>query len=121
MDAEAFRAARRNLGLTEVGFGDMFGVSRRSVQNWSKKGPPPYIAELLQLALLTRIAGPRRSDADSVRADAVPPVAPALDSLLTSAVAAGWDKAAVLAAVEAWAAAQEEAEPLTIIDDEHHR
>lgn len=105
MDAEAFRAARRKLGLTEVGFGDMFGVSRRSVQNWSKKGPPVYIAELLQLALLTRIAGPGHSDADSTQADAVP-VAPALDSLLASAVAAGWDNGAVLAAVEAWAVAQ---------------
>lgn len=99
MDAEAFRVARRDLGLTEIGFGNAFGVSRRTVQNWSKKGPPPYIAELLQLALLMRIVGPGRSDA-------VPSVAPALDTLLASAVAAGWNKAAVLAAVDAWAAAQ---------------
>lgn len=105
MDAEALREARRKLGLTEVAFGDMFGVSRRSVQNWSKKGPPPYIAELLKLALLTRIAGPGRSDADPTPAGAVP-VAPALDTLLTSAVAAGWDKGAVLKAFEAWVVVQ---------------
>lgn len=105
MDAEAFRAARRKLGLTEVAFGDMFGVSRRSVQNWSKKGPPAYIAELLKLALLTRISGPGRSGTFSTQASGVP-VAPALDSLLTSAVAAGWDNGSVLAAVEAWTAAQ---------------
>lgn len=105
MDAEAFRAARRRLGLTEVGFGDMFGVSRRSVQNWSKKGPPTYIAELLKLALLTRIGGPERSDADSAETDTAP-VAPALDALLTSAVAAGWDKSAVLDAIDAWTAGQ---------------
>lgn len=51
MDAEAFRAARRKLGLTEVGFGDMFGVSRRSVQNWAKKGPPQSLVEKLLLVV----------------------------------------------------------------------
>jgi transcriptional regulator with XRE-family HTH domain len=105
MDAEAFRAARRKLGLTEVGFGEMFGVSRRSVQNWSKKGPPAYIAELLKLALLTCLVGPDRLGVDPAQADAVP-VSPALDTLLTSAVAAGWDRGAVLEAVEAWAVVQ---------------
>lgn len=107
MDAEAFRAARRELGLTEIGFGNAFGVSRRTVQNWSKKGPPAYIAELLQLALLTRIAGPERFAAGVVGArDAVAKLSPALNSLLSSAIAAGWDKDVVVAAVEAWALSQ---------------
>eukprot|EP01012_Entosiphon_sulcatum_P055357 TRINITY_DN77183_c0_g1_i1.p2 TRINITY_DN77183_c0_g1~~TRINITY_DN77183_c0_g1_i1.p2 ORF type:complete len:115 (+),score=11.41 TRINITY_DN77183_c0_g1_i1:181-525(+) len=104
MDAEAFRAARRELGLTEIGFGNAFSISRRTVQNWSKKGPPPYIAELLQLALVTRIAGP---GADAAReSDAVAKLSPALNSLLSSAIAAGWDKGVVIAAVEAWALSQ---------------
>ncbi len=91
MDAEAFRAARRELGLTEIGFGKAFGASRRTVQNWSKKGPPAYIAELLQLALLTRIAGPGRSVAGAVGAsDAMTKLSPVLNSLLSSAIAAGW-------------------------------
>lgn len=107
MDAKTFRTVRQELGLTEIGFGDMFGVSRRTVQNWSKKGPPAYIAELLQLALLTRIAGPGRSAAGEVEAsDAVAKLSPALNSLLSSAIAAGWDRGIVVAAVEAWALTQ---------------
>lgn len=107
MDAEAFQAARRELGLTEIGFGNAFGVSRRTVQNWSKKGPPAYIAELLQMALLTHIARPERSAAGTAGAsDAVAKLSPALNSLLASAIAAGWNEDVVIAAVEAWVLSQ---------------
>lgn len=100
MDAETFKAVRRELGLTEIGFGRAFGVSRRTVQNWGKQGPPRYIAELLQLALRNRIDGPQRSSADT--GDAAAALSPALSSLFDTALAAGWSKESVFAAIEHW-------------------
>lgn len=100
MDAETFKTVRRELGLTEIGFGHAFGVSRRTVQNWGKRGPPRYIGELLQLALSNRIARPQGSQADT--SDAAAALSPALDALLDTALAAGWSNETVLVAVEHW-------------------
>lgn len=100
MDAEKFRNTRRALGLTEVGFGSAFGVSRRTVQNWAKKGPPPYIAHLLELALVLQI--PVRSP-NAGFDEILEELTPALDAVLKSATAADWDRQAVLVAIEHWA------------------
>lgn len=107
MDAEAFRIARRDLGLTQVAFGEAFGVSRRTVQNWTRKGPPTYIAELLQLALVNRIAGPKPTRGHETEpVGAFPNIAPALDTLLRASIQVGWEKEAMIAAVEVWVIAQ---------------
>lgn len=109
MDADAFRAARLRLRFTEEQFAQSFGVSRRTVQNWSAKGPPAYIGELLQHALASKILPPERAlpgsgEREVEDEDAAVKLIPVLDEFLHTAQSAGWPKKMVIAVVQRWAA-----------------
>lgn len=104
MDATAFKAARLALGLTEIEFAAHFGVSRRTIQNWSTgKGPPTYIADLIELALSMQIAPPkqpeRMSDGEAM-IELSRNLAPALERIATAARNAGWTTAQIARAIQ---------------------
>lgn len=107
MDADAFKAARRKLGQTEVQFAQSFGVSRRTVQNWSAKGPPAYVGELLQLALVSKIpppdkANPETIDQAALLEDAAAKLRPVFDEFLRTANSVGWSTTTVIATLQRW-------------------
>jgi DNA-binding transcriptional regulator YiaG len=41
---------RNLLGLSQQKFGDMYGIPRRTIQDWEcgKMSPPPYVLQLLE-------------------------------------------------------------------------
>ncbi|WP_158516242.1 hypothetical protein [Bosea vaviloviae] len=93
--------------MTEVELAQAFGISRRTVQNWSAKGPPAYIAELLQLALSSKVRAPTRTVSindvdDAAVEEAAAALSPALNSLIKSACSAGWSDGIVAAAMRRW-------------------
>ncbi|MGO4740724.1 helix-turn-helix domain-containing protein [Bosea sp. 2KB_26] len=104
MDAAEFRATRKALGLTQMGFCKAFGVARRTAQNWEKKGPPEYIGRLLATALAANVQPPGNAPGNCQQADeALLKLSPGLEALLASATASGWSRAVVLSAIEMWA------------------
>lgn len=119
MDAATFRAARKALGLTQLGFCEAFGVARRTAQNWESKGPPEYISRLLKNALAATVQPPADyPDNCRLADDALLKLSPGLEALLASAMAAGWPRAVVLSAVEVWT---RQSASLNLSSDEHPR
>lgn len=49
MTPKQYRAAIEALGLTQEGAGEWLGQSRRTGQNYARKGPPEPVAMLLRL------------------------------------------------------------------------
>ena len=51
MTAAQYRKILERLGLTQQHAGRLFGVSRRTAQNWAAVGPPEPVARLLTLVI----------------------------------------------------------------------
>lgn len=50
--SEEIRAIRATTGLSQQAFGDLYGIPKRTVQNWETgtRDPAPYIVTLLRIA-----------------------------------------------------------------------
>jgi hypothetical protein len=55
MTPKQYRAAIERLGLSQEGAGVLFGVTKRTGQNWVANGPPPPVAILIRLMLAGKI------------------------------------------------------------------
>jgi len=51
MTADDYRAALKALGLTQIGAGEMLGVSRRTAQSYASEGPSGPAAFVMRLLL----------------------------------------------------------------------
>ena len=56
--AEEIKAYRRELQLTQEGFAAVYGVPRRTLQDWEHGAePPPWVQQLLRRVLTEDLMG----------------------------------------------------------------
>lgn len=109
MDGAAFKEALAKLGHTQSSFAREHRLPVRTVQNWSRSGPPEHMVLILSTMLRNRIDPPASLDFGSNDAgtdDAARALDVTLQSVLQRATRAGWPKEVAAAGAITWFARQ---------------
>lgn len=109
MDGAAFKEALAKLGHTQSSFAREHRLPVRTVQNWSRSGPPEHMVLILSTMLRNRIDPPASLEFGSDDAgidDAARALDVTLRSVLQRATRAGWPKEVAAAGAITWFARQ---------------
>ncbi len=109
MDGAAFKEALAKLGHTQPSFARENRLPVRTVQNWSRSGPPEHIVQMLSTMLRQQIEPPGPIDfstEDGGTADAARALDVTLRSVLQRATRAGWPREVAAAGAITWFARQ---------------
>jgi hypothetical protein len=109
MDGAAFKEALAKLGHTQTSFARENRLPVRTVQNWSRSGPPEHIVQMLSTMLRQQIEPPGPIDfstEDGGTADAARALDVTLRSVLQRATRAGWPREVAAAGAITWFARQ---------------
>ena len=109
MDGDGFKDALAALGHTQTSFAREQRFPVRTIQNWTRSGPPEHVAHMVSTMLRQKIEAPTSLTWPSDNAAACD-AARALDGTLTSVLQrvtrAGWPRDVAVAGAITWFARQ---------------
>jgi hypothetical protein len=109
MDGDAFKRALAKLGHTQSGFAREHNLHVRTVQNWTRVGPPDFVVPLLNAMVQQTIEAPATqiwTSNEAASTEAAQVLDHSLRSVLLRASRAGWPQDVILAGMMTWLAGQ---------------
>lgn len=105
MDGSAFKAMLGDLGYSQAGFSRAYRIPIRTVENWVRRGPPEFVAHILQGVSRMAVPPPPLEVLTAARVgktDATQALDPSLRSVFEQAVRAGWPRELIAAGAIDW-------------------
>lgn len=109
MDGAGFKEALARLGYTQSSFAREHRIQLRTVQNWSRLGPPEFMVPILNAMARQGIRPPQSQEwasNEAAAAESARAVDMSLQTLVHRATKAGWPRDVILAGVMTWLADQ---------------